>query len=55
MDEGETGHLRTPATEPEAAEVHARVAWYSYVGGLTQQEIANRLGLTRSRVNRLVG
>jgi hypothetical protein len=34
--------------------VQARVACYHYVGGVTQQEIANRLGLTRLRVNRIV-
>lgn len=38
----------------EAAYVRARVAWYYYVGGLTQQDIANRMGLTRLRVNRIV-
>ena len=40
------------ATEPQ---VQARIAWYYYIGGMTQQEIANRLGLTRLRVNRIVG
>ena len=29
--------------------------WYYYVGNLTQQEIADRLGLTRLRVNRIIG
>ena len=33
----------------------ARVVWYYYVGNLTQQEIADRLGLTRLRVNRIIG
>lgn len=33
----------------------ARAAWYYFVGGLTQQEIADRLGMTRLRVNKLVG
>jgi DNA-binding transcriptional regulator LsrR (DeoR family) len=37
------------------AQIQARAAWYYYVGGLTQQEIADRLGLTRNRVNRIVG
>jgi DNA-binding transcriptional regulator LsrR (DeoR family) len=37
------------------AQVQARVAWYYYVGGMTQQDIADRLGLTRLRVNRIVG
>jgi DNA-binding transcriptional regulator LsrR (DeoR family) len=35
--------------------LQARVAWYYYIGGMTQQEIGDRLGLTRLRVNRLVG
>lgn len=33
----------------------ARVVWFYYVGNLTQQEIADRLGLTRLRVNRIIG
>jgi DNA-binding transcriptional regulator LsrR (DeoR family) len=37
------------------AQLQARAAWYYYIGGMTQQEIADRLGLTRLRVNRLVG
>lgn len=37
------------------AQLQARAAWYYYVGGMTQQEIADRLGLTRLRVNRLIG
>lgn len=41
--------------ENEAEHIRARVAWYYYVGGLTQQDIANRLGITRLRVNRIVG
>lgn len=32
----------------------ARLAWYYYVEGLTQAEIAERFGLTRLRVNRLL-
>lgn len=39
---------------PEALE-RARVAWYYFVGGLTQQEIASRMGLTRLRVNKIIG
>lgn len=31
-----------------------RVAWFYYVGGLNQEETASRLGLHRSRVNRLL-
>jgi DNA-binding transcriptional regulator LsrR (DeoR family) len=57
MDESEVGLLRAPATGADATEAHlqARVAWYYYLGGMTQQEIASRLGLTRLRVNRIVG
>ena len=52
--------MRTPpdtASESaaEAEHVRARIAWYYYAGGLTQQEIADRLGVTRLRVNRIVG
>ncbi len=39
----------------DAERVRTRVTWYYYVGGLTQQEIADRLGLTRLKVNRIVG
>lgn len=31
-----------------------RAAWLSYIGGLTQEEIAGRLGVSRVKVNRLV-
>jgi DNA-binding transcriptional regulator LsrR (DeoR family) len=57
MDESEVRRLQASTTELDAneAQVQARVAWYYYVGGMTQQEIANRLGLTRLRVNRIVG
>ncbi|MCA8934483.1 MAG: sugar-binding transcriptional regulator [Rhodospirillaceae bacterium] len=37
-----------------AEQRRARIAWYYFVGGLTQQEISNRLGLTRARVNRIL-
>jgi DNA-binding transcriptional regulator LsrR (DeoR family) len=50
---------RSAAFLPESgdaeAQLQARAAWYYYMGGMTQQEIADRLGLTRLRVNRLVG
>lgn len=39
----------------DAEHERARVAWHYYVGGLTQQEIADKLGLTRLKVNRIVG
>lgn len=38
-----------------AEHLRARVAWYYFMGGMTQQEIADRLGLSRVRVNRIVG
>jgi DNA-binding transcriptional regulator LsrR (DeoR family) len=44
-----------PLGEFGDAQLQARAAWYYYVAGLTQQEIANRLGLTRLRVNKIVG
>lgn len=31
-----------------------RAAWLSYIGGLTQEEIATRLGVSRVKVNRLI-
>jgi len=33
----------------------ARVCWYYFIGALTQQEIADKLGLTRFKVNKIVG
>ncbi|KAA2244332.1 sugar-binding transcriptional regulator [Salinarimonas soli] len=51
--------LRSPVSPPEddmeVARVKARVVWYYFMGGLTQQEIADRLGITRLRVNRIIG
>ena len=35
--------------------LRARIAWYYYVAGQTQQEISERLGIGRVRVNRIVG
>ncbi|MCC8392291.1 sugar-binding transcriptional regulator [Paraburkholderia sp. MMS20-SJTR3] len=35
-------------------ELQARVAWHYYIGNLTQQEIAHRIGSNRVRVNRLL-
>lgn len=31
------------------------MAWYYFVGGPTQQDIASRMGMTRLRVNKLIG
>jgi DNA-binding transcriptional regulator LsrR (DeoR family) len=39
--------------DPEQAAM-ARVAWYYYVEGMTQNEIAERLGMNRIRVNRIL-
>jgi lsr operon transcriptional repressor len=41
------------SVDPEE-ELQARVAWHYYVGNLTQQEIAERIGSNRVRVNRLL-
>ncbi|MCK0197246.1 sugar-binding transcriptional regulator [Ancylobacter sp. 6x-1] len=43
------------AQELDAAQVRARVAWLYFVGGLTQQEIADKLGITRLKVNKVLG
>ncbi|WP_088348476.1 MULTISPECIES: sugar-binding transcriptional regulator [Rhodomicrobium] len=43
------------AEDRSEAQLQTRAVWYYYVGGLTQQEIADRLGLTRLRVNKIVG
>lgn len=32
-----------------------RVAWFYFVGGLTQQEIASRMDMTRLKVNKIIG
>lgn len=36
-------------------QLRARIAWYYYVAGLTQQEISDRLGIARARVNKIAG
>ncbi|MBS7543255.1 sugar-binding transcriptional regulator [Ancylobacter oerskovii] len=41
--------------EIEAAQIRARVAWLYFIGGLTQQDIADQLGLTRLRINKILG
>lgn len=43
------------ASDDTAGHLRARVAWYYFAAGMTQQEIAGKLGLTRLRVNKLVG
>ena len=44
--------------EPSALpgdQLRARIAWYYFVAGLTQQEISDRLGIARARVNKIAG
>ena len=43
------------APDVEGDQTVARVVWYYYVGHLTQQDIAGKLGLTRLRVNQILG
>ena len=50
LDQGK--QLRTEGGHE--ASLATRAAWLSYVGGLTQEEIARRLGVSRIKVNRLV-
>lgn len=55
------GSTLSPAFEPnlqidlDEIQLQARAAWFYYIGGLTQQDVANRLGITRLRVNRIIG
>lgn len=35
-------------------EIHVRVAWYYYKAGMTQEEIARRLGINRARVIKIL-
>lgn len=46
----------TPRTEPEPSlhDEAARAGWLYYVGGLTQDQIARELGVSRQRAQRLV-
>ena len=41
-------------TEQSPMDLAARAAWLSFVGGLTQDQIANELGISRQRAQRLV-
>ena len=40
--------------EVSARDLAARAAWLSFVGGLTQDQIAQELGISRQRAQRLV-
>ena len=48
-------HARLTAEDLTEAQVQARACWYYYIGAMTQQEIADRLGLTRLKVNKILG
>lgn len=39
----------------DSDQLKARVAWFYFIGGLTQQEIADQLDITRLRVNKILG
>jgi len=41
--------------EAESDHLKARIAWFYFVAGMTQQEIADQLGITRLRVNKIIG
>ncbi|WP_116134467.1 sugar-binding transcriptional regulator [Tropicimonas sp. IMCC34043] len=43
------------AGEFVALDERARVGWYYFVAGLTQKEIADRLDITRLKVNKIIG
>src|SRR5262245_54840145 len=49
---GCSGRSRVQADELSVA---TRAAWLSYVGNRTQEEMAGRLGVSRVKVNRLIG
>ena len=53
--DSETTTMRINAEDLAEAQIQARACWYYYVGAMTQQEIADRLGLTRLKVNKLLG
>jgi DNA-binding transcriptional regulator LsrR (DeoR family) len=42
-------------TTQNSEQIRARIAWYYYAAGLTQQEISERLGIARARVNKIAG
>ncbi|WGF88555.1 sugar-binding transcriptional regulator [Marinivivus vitaminiproducens] len=46
----------TPAVGgAEGEQLMTRVIWYYFVAGMTQQQIADKLGITRLRANRMIG
>ncbi len=46
--------MTTVITQDVSEDVKTRVAWLYYVEGLTQDEVANKVGLNRSRVLRIL-
>ncbi len=46
-------HENSPVADDE--QVRARVAWLYFLGGQTQHEIAQRLNITRLKVNKIIG
>ena len=52
------GNIKMSSIESSALlgeQLRARIAWYYFVAGLTQQEISDRLGIARARVNKIAG
>ncbi|OCX66601.1 DNA-binding transcriptional regulator [Thioclava sp. SK-1] len=45
---------KTTETDGAARDMAARAAWLSFVGGMTQDQIAQELGISRQRAQRLV-
>jgi len=53
--DGYNDDIKTERQDADERRIRARVVWYYYIGGMTQQEIADRLNMTRLRVNKIVG
>jgi DNA-binding transcriptional regulator LsrR (DeoR family) len=47
--------IRERPLQQDELSLASRAAWLSYVGNYTQEEIAGRLGVSRIKVNRLIG
>lgn len=46
--------MKQHALSPEQKNEYTRIAYYYYMAGLTQDQIAQRLGISRQRVNRIL-
>jgi DNA-binding transcriptional regulator LsrR (DeoR family) len=46
--------FRSPSKKGEKLDLAARAAWLYYVGGKTQDEVAEKLGISRTSAQRLV-